>query len=81
MEIQNFYDRSISTPRMAATTVILIFFKQHLLQNRQLNYAKTWWEESEKHKDPKLLKSFYSDILDGRHKILKRQMLQNGTSD
>ena len=46
---------------------ILKFFKRHLLPKRKSDWAKTWWEASQWHKDSELLKSFRSDIQDGRH--------------
>ena len=52
---------------MAATAAILKFFKRHLLLNPKSDWAKTWWEASQWHRDSKLLKSFRSDVQDGRH--------------
>ena len=51
---------------MAATVAFLKFYKQHL-PNRKADWAKTWWEASQWHRDSELLKSFHSDIQDGRH--------------
>ena len=46
---------------------ILKFFKRHLLPNRRLDWAKTWWEALELHRDSELLKLFCSNIQDGHH--------------
>ena len=46
---------------------ILKFFKRHLLPNRKSDWAESWWEASQWHKYSELLKSFRSDIQDGRH--------------
>ena len=46
---------------------ILKFFKRHLLTNPKSDWAETWWEASQWHRDSKLLKSFHSDIQDGGH--------------
>ena len=51
---------------MAAMMAILKFFKWHL-QNRKLDWTETWWEASEWDSDSELLKSFRSDVQDGRH--------------
>ena len=53
--------------KMAAMMAILKFIKRHLLQNRKSDWAETWWEASERHKDSELLQSFHSDIHAGRH--------------
>ena len=45
---------------------ILKFSNWHLLPNPKSNWAETWWEASQWHRDSKLLKSFHSDIQDGR---------------
>ena len=63
---------------------ILKFFKWHLLPNPKFNWAEIWWEASQWHRHSKLLKSFPSDIQDGRAAILKffRQcLLVNPKSD
>ena len=52
----------ILKPAMAA---ILKFFKQHLLPNRKLDWAKTWWEALEQHRDSELLKSLRLAIQNG----------------
>ena len=44
---------------------ILKIFKWHLLPNRKSDWAETWWEASEQHRDSEWLKSFCSDIQDG----------------
>ena len=44
---------------------ILKFFERHLLPNHKSDWAETWWEASERHKDSEFLKSFRSDIQDG----------------
>ena len=43
------------------------FFKPHLLPNSESDWAETWWEESQWHRDSELLKLFHSDIQFGRH--------------
>ena len=64
---------------------ILKFFKPHLLPNRKTNWAKTWWEASQWHKDLELLKLFCSDIKDGRKgailKYFKQYLRPNPKSD
>ena len=50
---------------MAATEAILKFFKR-LLLNPKFDWAETWWEASQWHRDSKLSKSFCSDIQNGR---------------
>ena len=51
---------------MATTAAILKFFKLHL-PNRKSDWAKTWLEASQLHRDSELLKSFRSNIQDGHH--------------
>ena len=48
-------------------SAILKIFKRHLLPNRKSDWAETWWEASEQHRDSEWLKSFCSDIQDGRY--------------
>ena len=43
---------------MTAIAAILKFFKRHFLPNRKSDWAKTWWEALQWHKDSELLKSF-----------------------
>ena len=50
---------------MAAIAAILKFFKRHL-PNHKPDWAETW-KALERYKDSELLKSFSSDIQDGRH--------------
>ena len=79
IEIQICKDCSVPIS-MAA---ILKFFKRHLLPNRKLDWAKTWWEASQWHRDSELpwwpSWNFSNDIssktlnqtepkLDGRHR-------------
>ena len=45
---------------------ILKIFRRHLLPNHKSDWAETWWEASEQHRDSEWLKSFRSDIQDGR---------------
>ena len=45
---------------------ILKDFKQHLLLNQKLDWAETYWEALEQHKESELLKSFCSASQDGR---------------
>ena len=52
---------------MAAMAAILKFFKKHVLPNHKSDWAETGWETSEQYRDSELLKSFRSDIQDGRH--------------
>ena len=52
--------------KMAATVAILKFL-WHLLQNRKLDLAEAWLEASELHWNLELLKSFGTNIQDGRH--------------
>ena len=52
---------------MAAMVAILKYFKRYILSNRKSDWAKTWWEASQWHRDSKLLKPFRSGIQDGRH--------------
>ena len=66
MEIQNCLSHSVRVSKMAAMVAILKFFKRYLLPNRKSNWAKTWWEASQWHRNSELLKSFSSDIQDGR---------------
>ena len=60
------------------------FFRWHLLLNPKSDWAKTWWEASQSHRDSKLLKSFRSFIQDGHLeailKFFKRHLL-NPKSD
>ena len=51
--------------KMAAMAAILEFFKRHLLPNRKLDWAETWWEAQERHRDSELLNSFRLAIQDG----------------
>ena len=64
-EIQNCKNHCIPISKMAATAAILEFFKRHLLLNPKSDWAETWWDASQRHRDSKLLKSFRSDIQDG----------------
>ena len=52
---------------MAAMSATLKIFKQPLLPNCKLDWAETWLEASEQHRDSELLKLFHSDIQDGLH--------------
>ena len=65
--IQNCYNHSILISRMATVVTILKLFKRHLLKNCKLDWAETWWEASERHRDSELLKLFCSSIQDGCH--------------
>ena len=60
MEIQNCENRSIPISKMAALAAILKSFKRQLLPNPKSDYAETWWEASQWHRDSKLLKLFCS---------------------
>ena len=42
--------------KMAAMSAILKIFKWHLHPNRKSDWAETWWEASEQHRDSELLK-------------------------
>ena len=66
-KIQNCWNYSLPISKMAATAATLKFFKWHLLPNRKSDWAKTWCEALQWHKNSELLKSFRSDIQDGRH--------------
>ena len=59
-------NRSVLISKRAATAAILKFLKQHL-PNRKSDWAKTERETSQWHRNSELLKSFRSDIQDGRH--------------
>ena len=52
---------------MAILVVILKHFKPHLLLSGKSDWAKTWWEELRRHGDSELLKSFRSNVQDGRN--------------
>ena len=54
---------------MATISAILKIFKRHLLPNRKLVWAETWWEALAQHTDSELLKSFRCDIQDGPPKM------------
>ena len=64
---------------------LLKFFERHLLQNRKSDWAKTWWEASQWHRDSELLKSFRSDSQDSRQgailKFFKWYLRPNHKSD
>ena len=62
IEIQNCLNRSDWLSKMA----ILKILKPHLLPNPKSDWAQTWWEALGPHGDVELLKSFRSDIQDGR---------------
>ena len=53
--------------KMATMAAILKLFKRRVLPNRKLDWAKTWWEASQWHRDSELLKWFRSNIQDGHH--------------
>ena len=65
MKIQNCKNRSIPISKMATMAAILKFFKRQLLPKYKSEWAETWWEASQSHRDSELLKSFGSDIQDG----------------
>ena len=75
-ENQNYFIPISKTATMAA---ILKFFKRHLLLNAKSDWAETWSEASQWHRDSKLLKSFHSDIK--ILKFFKRHLLLNPKSD
>ena len=62
---------------------ILKFFKRHLLPNRQSDWAETWWEASQWHRDSKLVLFGYPrwlPIWAASLKIFKRHLLLNPKS-
>ena len=52
---------------MAALAAILKTVKPHLLRNPKSDWAQTWWMALGPYGGLELLKSFHSDIQDGRH--------------
>ena len=59
---------------------MLKFFRRHL-PNFKLDWAETWWEVLERHRDSELLKSFRSDIQDGCHGGHLESLLPNHMLD
>ena len=72
-------------PRWPPGGAILKFFKWHHLSTLKSDWAETWWEASQWHRDSKLLKLFHSDIQDGCHsgilKFFKQHLLPNPKSN
>ena len=66
---------------------ILKFSKGHFIPNRRSDWAKTWWEASERHRDSELLKLlfffffFFFDIQEFLLKFFKRHLLPNRNLD
>ena len=50
-----------------AASIILKILKPHLLRNPKSDWAQTWWMALGPYEGIELLKSFHSDIQDGRH--------------
>ena len=50
---------------MAAMSAILKVFKNYYNPNCKLDWAETWWEASEHHRESELLQSFRFDIQGG----------------
>ena len=53
--------------KMAAMAAILKIFKRHQLPNGKSDSAETWLGALGRHGESELLKSFRSDIQDGRY--------------
>ena len=67
IHIQNCLNCSIWLSKMAFWAAILKILKPHLLPNSKSDRAQTWCEALGPHGDLELIKSFRSDIQDGRH--------------